>query len=118
MKNGDPFIHNIRSLSFKNRAFNIAQPANSPDRNKVFTKKEGPITIKCDFHRWMTAHFFVMDNPFFAVTDARGAFRIPELPDGQYTIAAWHEEFGEKVKEITVSGGSADTGFSFKAEAQ
>ena len=66
----------------------------------------------------MTAHFFVMDHPFFAVTDARGAFRIPGLPDGQYTIAAWHEEFGEKVKEITVSGGSADTGFSFKAEAQ
>ena len=118
MKNGDPFIHNIRSLSFKNRAFNIAQPANSPDRKKVFTKKEGPITIKCDFHRWMTAHFFVMDHPFFAVTDASGAFRIPELPDGKYTIAAWHEEFGEKVQEITVSGGSAAARFSFKAQAQ
>ena len=118
MKNGDPFIHNIRSLSFKNRAFNIAQPANSPDRKKVFTKKEGPITIKCDFHPWMMAHFFVMDHPFFAVTNARGAFRIPGLPDGQYTIVAWHEELGEQEKKVTVSGGAAAARFSFKARAQ
>lgn len=65
MKNGDPFIHNIRSLSKKNRPFNIVQPADSEDREKFFETAEGPITIKCDFHPWMTAHFHVMDHPFF-----------------------------------------------------
>ena len=84
----------------------------------MFTNKEGPITIKCDFHPWMTAHFFVMDHPFFAVTNARGVFRIPGLPDGEYTIVAWHEELGEQEKKVTVSGGSAASRFSFKGQAQ
>ena len=95
MKNGDPFIHNIRSLSRKNSPFNIAQPTGSPDRRKTFEAAEGPITIKCDFHRWMTAHFWVMDHPFFAVTDNEGRFSIPNLPPGKYTLAAWHEVFGK-----------------------
>ncbi len=102
MKNGDPFIHNIRSLSKKNRPFNIAQPAYSEDREKIFETAEGPITIKCDFHPWMTAHFHVMDHPFFAVTDADGKFEIPNLPEGEYTLGAWHEKFGEQ--EIKASG--------------
>ena len=100
MKNGDPFIHNIRSLSRKNSPFNIAQPAGTPDRETSFDTTEGPITLKCDFHPWMTAHFWVMDHPFFAVTDAEGRFSIPDLPPGEYTLAAWHERFGEQ--ELTL----------------
>ncbi|MGB0153891.1 MAG: PQQ-binding-like beta-propeller repeat protein [Verrucomicrobiales bacterium] len=99
MKNGDPFIHNVRSLSRANPTFNIVQPAGTPDREKIFEKAEGPITIKCDFHRWMTAHLWVMDHPFFAVTDSDGKFVIPDLPPGDYTLAAWHELLG--TQEIT-----------------
>ena len=114
MKNGDPFIHNIRSLSRKNRPFNIAQPPGSPDRRKTFEAAEGPITIKCDFHRWMTAHFWVMDHPFFAVTDKDGQFTIPGLPPGEYTLAAWHEVFGEQEVKVTVGKGSPSAaGFTF-----
>ena len=50
----------------------------------------------------MTAHFHVMDHPFFAVTDADGKFEIPNLPEGEYTLGAWHEKFGEQ--EIKASG--------------
>lgn len=119
MKNGDPFIHNIRSLSRKNRPFNIAQPAGSPDRKKTFEAAEGPITIKCDFHRWMTAHFWVMDHPFFAVTDADGRFSIPDLPPGQYSLAAWHEVFGEQAVKVTVGQDSpSETGFTFSTKKE
>ena len=100
MKNGDPYIHNIRSLSRKNRPFNIVQPPGTPDREKTFDKAEGPITIKCDFHPWMTAHFWVMDHPFYAVTDSEGSFTISDLPDGDYTLAAWHEVYGEQEVEV------------------
>ena len=116
MKNGDPFIHNIRSLSMKNRPFNIAQPANTPDRKKTFEFPEGPITIKCDFHRWMTAHFFVMEHPFFAVTDARGRFAIPGLPPGKYTLEAWHELYGKQRREITVSKDGSVSNFQFRSK--
>lgn len=116
MKNGDSFIHNVRSLSSKNRPFNIAQPPNTPDRKRVFEEAEGPITIKCDFHPWMTAHFFVMEHPFFAVTDQNGRFRIAGLPDGEYSVAAWHEVYGEQEARITVRSGSSQLGFTFKPE--
>jgi streptogramin lyase/mono/diheme cytochrome c family protein len=118
MKNGDPFIHNIRSLSRKNRPFNIAQPAGSPNRKKTFETAEGPITIKCDFHPWMTAHFWVMDHPFFAVTDAEGRFSIPDLPPGKYTLAAWHEVYGKQRQEITVREKGAVSNFQFGANSQ
>lgn len=117
MKNGDPFIHNIRSLSMKNRPFNIAQPANTPDRKKIFETAEGPITIKCDFHRWMTAHFWVMDHPFFAVSDREGDFTIPNLPPGDYTLAAWHEELGEQEVSTKVQqSSSAEANFTFQSK--
>ena len=117
MKNGDPVLHNVRSLSFRNRAFNIAQPANSQDRKKVFTRGERAVKIQCDIHPWMTAYFFVMEHPFFAATNAKGQFKITGLPTGDYTLIAWHEDYGEKEAKITVGAtGSTEIAFTFKKE--
>ena len=102
MRNSDPVIHNVRSLSEENRPFNVGQPANTPDRKKVFKESEGPIEVRCDFHPWMKAFFFVMDHPFFAVSNEQGKFEIKGLPSGKYTLAIWHETFGKQEREITV----------------
>ena len=115
MRNSDPLIHNVRSLSEENRPFNIGQPAGTPDRKKVFKDKEGPIELRCDFHPWMRAYLFVMEHPYFAVTDAQGRFTIKGLPSGNYTLAIWHEAFAEQEQKITVkSGGLKDIEFEFK----
>jgi uncharacterized protein (DUF2141 family) len=75
--------------------------------------------IKCDFHPWMEAYLFVMDHPYFAVTDEMGQFKIVGLPAGEYTLAAWHEELGEQEKKITVDAtGSLDVSFSFTRPKQ
>ena len=117
MKNSDPLIHNVRSYSMRNRPFNIAQPPKTPDRKKTFRRKENEIMIQCDFHPWMKAYIFVMDHPYFAVTNAKGEYQIKGLPAGKYTLTAWHEEFGEQEVEITVDvTGAASTGFTFKAK--
>ncbi len=115
MRNSDPVIHNVRSLSSKNRPFNIGQPAGTPDRRKVFKDKEGPIELRCDFHPWMRAYLFVMEHPCFAVTDAEGRFAINGLVAGNYTLAIWHEAFGEQEQEITVKAdGLKGIEFKFK----
>ena len=117
MKNSDPLIHNVRSFSMRNRPFNIAQPPKPPDRKKVFKRKEKEIMIQCDFHPWMKAYLFVMDHPYFAVTDAKGQYSIKGLPPGKYTLTAWHEELGEQEAKITVDAtGAAKAGFTFKAK--
>lgn len=115
MRNSDPFIHNVRSLSLKNRAFNIGQPPRSADRTRVFKKAEGPIRLGCDFHKWMAAYIFVMDHPFYTVSDEQGRFTIEGLPPGEYTLEAWHEEFGKQRIDLSLgSSGSAQVNFTFK----
>ena len=120
LRNSDPYIHNVRSLSFRNRAFNIAQPPKTADREQVFRRKESaPVLLGCDFHRWMRAYVFVMDHPYFATTDAQGRFRIEGLSAGEYTLEAWHEEFGKQQAQITVgSDGAAEADFTFQAKEQ
>ena len=115
LRNSDPVIHNVRSLSDENRPFNIGQPVGSLDRKKKFRDKEGPIELRCDFHPWMRAYLFVMEHPFFAVTDVQGRFSIKGLPADNYTLAIWHEAFGEQEQKITVkAGGLKGIEFEFK----
>ena len=114
IRNSDPYIHNTRSLSLRNRAFNIGQPPGSNDRERVFRRPEGPIRLGCDFHRWMAAWIFVVDHPFFAVTDENGSFEISGLPSGEYTFEAWHEEFGDKRLTLKVDG-SAELNFTYQS---
>ena len=115
MRNSDPALHNVRSYALRNRGFNIAQPPETKDRKKVFTRPERAIQVGCDIHKWMRAYVFAMEHPFFAVSNERGQFKIQGLPAGEYTMAAWHEKYGEQETTITVgSSGSVDVGFSFK----
>ncbi|MDC0050892.1 hypothetical protein OAJ79_04615 [Verrucomicrobia bacterium] len=119
MRNSDPIIHNVRSLSQENRPFNIAQPAGTPDRLKRFSNKEGPIELRCDFHRWMRAYIFVMEHPFFAITDAKGRFQIKNLPPGEYTLATWHESFGKNKQIINVGvDGLNNVTFAYKPKQE
>jgi len=39
----------------------------------------------------MFAYVFVVENPYFAVTDKSGAFSIGHVPPGTYKIRMWHE---------------------------
>ena len=103
--NDDPTLHNVRCLAKSNRPFNLGQPAKGT-RQKFFTKPEKEIKLKCDVHPWMSTFVFVMEHPFFAVTDADGNFEISGLPAGRHTLVAWHESLGEV--EIDVDTASSD----------
>lgn len=111
--NADSLLHNVHALAKVNPEFNFGQPAPGT-KDRVFHKVEMPMKIKCDVHPWMGAYVFVMDHPYFAVTDEKGAFAIANLPAGQYTLTAWHEVYGEA--EAKVAGGATDVSFTFKAK--
>jgi hypothetical protein len=63
----------------------------------------------------MHAKVFVMDNPYFAVSDANGAFSIKGLPAGTYTLEAWHEKLGTKTATVTVTATGGTATFTFAA---
>ena len=106
VKNSDPFLHNVHSLPLYNPAFNIGQPNIDPGRAMPPMKVAERFMIKCDVHPWMRAYVNVFAHPYFSVTGSDGAFAIPgSLPDGRYTLVAWHEKLGEKRAPVEVKGG-------------
>ena len=104
--NSDATVHNVHALPMQNQEFNESQPRAGMRTTKIFTVPEVMVRFKCDFHGWMAAHVGVMSHPFFAVTDATGAFDLKGLPPGTYTIEAWHETFGTRTQQVTIAAGS------------
>jgi len=92
IKNADPILHNTHGFQERLTVFNVALP----NRGQVVDitqriKKVGVIDVQCDAHTHMQAWIVVRDNPYFAVTDESGHFRITEIPPGRYRVGAWHE---------------------------
>lgn len=111
--NSDDTLHNVHPLPKDNREWNLAMPFKGQRVKKSFRKPEIGIAVTCNVHNWMSAYICVVDNPFFAVSSADGSFTISGLPDGEYTIAAWHEKLGEKSAKVTVKGATT-TSFTFE----
>lgn len=114
--NSDATVHNVNAQPNTNPQFNQTQAAGQAPIVKSFCQPEQAIKVKCNQHGWMTGWVNVMRHPFFAVSDAAGAFTIKGLPAGQYTLVAWHEKLGEKTLAVTVSAkGAATADFTFAA---
>ena len=75
--------------------------------------------VKCDVHPWMSAYVAVFDHPFFGTSGADGKWTIKNLPDGDYTLVAWHEKLGTQEKKVSIKGGKPAEAieFTFKPEA-
>jgi hypothetical protein len=48
---------------------------------------------------WMRAYLFVDDQPYYALTDARGQFRLPQVPAGDYELVCWLPNWKEQARE-------------------
>jgi hypothetical protein len=116
--NSDPTLHNIHALpkATGNKEFNLGMPRQGMEFSKQFDTPEIMVHVKCDVHPWMSAYIGVLDHPYYAVTDANGAFSIPDLPAGTYTIEAWHEKFGAQTQSVTVGEApTAEVNFTYQA---
>jgi hypothetical protein len=115
IRNDDPLLHNIHPEPKNSRPFNIGQPKEGMETEKAFPAAEVMIHVGCDVHDWMSAYVGVVDHPYFAVTGSDGSFEIPNLPPGDYTVEAWHEEYGVQEMKITVGEKQTATAdFTFK----
>ncbi len=67
------------------------------------------IVVKCDVHGWMQAFIRVDAHPFHAVTSPEGAFRIPNIPEGEYSVELWHEKLGTQRATVRIEAGETTT---------
>jgi hypothetical protein len=57
----------------------------------------------------MSASILVLDHPYFAIPSVDGAFEIPNIPAGRYTLVGWHERVGERLLPVRVEAGQTAT---------
>ena len=114
--NDDQTKHNFHLLG-KNKYNRSASPGQKIERKvrkaaklKLRRGKSKVMSsVKCDIHPWMKAYLAVMPHSYFSVTGPDGRFEIKDVPDGEYTLAVWHEKLGTRTSKVTVSGGAIKT---------
>ena len=99
IRNSDGLMHNINASPTENRPFNVSQPVNM-ETNRSFSTAEVMVPGRCDVHGWMQAFIRVVEEPYYAMSDEAGRFRIDGAPAGDYTLELWHERLG--TRETTV----------------
>ena len=109
VRNSDPMLHNVHSLSVGGNAFNVGQPSAGMTYTFQLKQEEVMLQLKCDVHRWMTAYIGVVSHPYFAVSGGEGTIEIANVPVGTYTIQAWHELYGDLMQPVRVSPGAMTT---------
>jgi hypothetical protein len=103
--NSDMTSHSTHPSPKINEGWNNSQRPDGGPIKKRFIKPEIMIPFRCNRHPWEKAYVGVLAHPFFAITGKDGAFTIKDLPPGEYTLAAWHERFGEQTAVIRVEAG-------------
>jgi hypothetical protein len=121
VRNSDAALHNVHftASAAGNRPFNRMMSPRSTDLTVSFRAEERFLRLKCDLHPWMFAYVTVLPHPFFAVTDANGAFRIVGLPSGEYVVKALHRKAGGQSRLVKVRAGETTAlNFSLSVDGQ
>jgi plastocyanin len=94
--NKDNVHHQIYSFS-KAKTFELPlyKDAEPPP---TLMDKAGVVSLGCNIHDWMRGYVLVLDNPYFAKTDADGSATLTGVPEGEYGIAVWSERIKEPVE--------------------
>jgi hypothetical protein len=114
IRNSDNLLHNVHSVTSHENQFNFGQARAGVVNTFKMKNEEIMMRLGCDVHRWMMSYVGVVTNPYFAVSDGSGAFEIPRVPPGTYTIDAWQERYGPLKKTVKVpAGGTVTLDFTY-----
>ncbi|GMR22180.1 MAG: hypothetical protein BMS9Abin37_0512 [Acidobacteriota bacterium] len=101
--NSDPFAHNVFTPDECADEFDLGTWETGGKRSYTFDKSCVAVML-CNLHQDMAAYVVVVETPYFTITDTTGEFTIENVPDGTYTVSAWHERMEKKSREVVVSG--------------
>ena len=104
--NSDTVAHNVFWTSVggnKKMGHNLGTWPKGEKRSFKFDTP-GAVPLLCNVHPEMAGYIVVVPTPYFVTTDKSGDFKIENVPDGSYTVTAWHEGAKNSSKPVTVSG--------------
>ncbi len=87
--NADPFFHNVFSL-FDGKRFDLGLYEAGSSKAITFSR-EGVSYIFCNIHPEMSAVILTLSTHLYSIADAKGAFKIADVPAGDYDLYVWIE---------------------------
>ena len=82
-----------------------------------FTKGRRIFLAECGQHPYMQTWGLAVTNPYYAITDKEGRFSIADIPEGVYSLIAWHPWIGGilQMKVVVLANDILKTQFIFDA---
>jgi plastocyanin len=99
--NLDDIYHNVFCMA-ETKPFDLGLYNSETAAKRVVFDKPGQADVFCSIHTKMHCVVLVLTNPYFATTDDKGRFTIPDVPAGTYTLRAWHERMPGQTVTVTV----------------
>jgi hypothetical protein len=111
--NADPFFHNVFSL-FDGKRFDLGLYEAGSTKSVTFSR-EGVSYIFCNIHPEMSAVILTLSTALYVAADSSGAFRLANVPAGDYEMHIWIEGVGQAdlnqmVRRLHLASGSGDLG--------
>ncbi|HEV3483641.1 MAG TPA: carboxypeptidase regulatory-like domain-containing protein [Candidatus Acidoferrales bacterium] len=100
----DPIPHSVHTHGQHNRDYNESMSSLQHDILLSFLRPD-VISVRCDLHGWMQAYVVVAKNPYYAISENGGRFKLDGVPKGHYHLKVWSESLGENEQEIVVEVG-------------
>ncbi len=111
--NHDSIKHTLHTYALKGRKAKVLRTMHTQSlRAQRQTEKVFPagklrhafaVGLTCDRHDFMENWLYLVENPYYAISDESGNFHIDQVPPGNYTLVAWHPVLGVKEQLVTVS---------------
>ena len=106
--NSDDIQHNVFSPSRAAGAFDLGTYSRGETRT-VTMPEPGEVLVLSNIHMEMEGHIIVVRDPFFAVTDADGRYRIADVPPGRYAVKVWRGKWLPLERTLEVTDAAAAT---------
>ncbi|GKS60404.1 hypothetical protein YTPLAS18_39310 [Nitrospira sp.] len=122
--NHDPMKHVLQTFSATGEKGRILRTIHNRDLRPGVTiertfdagkfKNSRVVRMACNRHDFMQNWLYVVETPYYAVSDAEGRFTIDQIPPGHYELIVWHPLLGEQRQAVEVGAGvGAEANFEF-----
>jgi hypothetical protein len=93
-ENADAVSYNINVQPLGDEAMNALLRTGDVVMYHPARQQTIPVPISCNIQPWIKAYLLPRSNPYTAVSDAKGVFKLEKLPVQTLDFQLWHERFG------------------------
>ena len=106
LQNKDPIRHEIATYEINSASY-VKQKSHkaiiresSQIRSAFVSHETDEFLIQCNLHPFLQTRGFMVDNPYYAISDEEGNFTLEDVPPGTYDVLAWHPSSRRKKEPL------------------